>query len=95
MEWVFAAVIVIVGIGGMIYAWHKVKVFRVLADARLLIEEYRARCNEVNRFVINKEEFSKIYPTAGEAVIREVWTRLVNEKVIDRDPLDGEWCIRK
>lgn len=95
MEWVIAIGVVIVLTAFGWYAWQKACVYRVLADARLLVDEYKARCNEVNRFVINEKELKKVYPSSSESVIREVWKQLIAERLVDRDPMDGEWCIRK
>lgn len=95
VEWI-VAMLAVVGFGALgSFLWYRIRIYRIFKDAKLLIEEYKAKCNEVNRFVISEQELRKIYPSISENVIREVWKQLVMERAVDRDPIDGEWCIRK
>lgn len=89
-------IFVIVGfVAFLLYLWFRICTYRVFVDAKLVIEEYRGRCHEANRFIFNEGELKKLYPEATDNVLREVWRRLVMEKAIDRDNVDGEWCIKK
>lgn len=64
-------------------------------EVKMLIEEYKGKCNGSNRFLLNESLLRQLYPEYGDPVIRMVWRRLVMTKAIERDNLDNEWCIRK
>jgi len=95
VEWFIAIVGTIFLVIAAYYGYVMRKVFSIVKDAKLLIEDYKGRCTGANRFVFDEATFRGLYPKENDVVLREAWQRLVMDKSIDRDPLDGEWCIRK
>lgn len=98
--WVMAIIsIVIVGTyAGMIaFREHQQKsaVNKLYDDFMNLIEtEYKARLSGSNRFIVNQESLKLIYLDATPDEIEGLFKRLVDAKVIDRDPVDQAWSLR-
>lgn len=64
-------------------------------EVEFVIEEYRGRANESNRFLISEEWLTKAFPEYSREDAREIWKRIVARRLVDRDPMDSELCIRK
>lgn len=97
LEVVLLSLIAVVLIGvGIAYAIYEMKVRKMHEEARLIIEDYRTRCSDLGRFIINEQLLTEMFKDEfSKHIIHEVWRRLVAEKAIDKDPYDNEWCIRK
>ena len=95
--WVVAIALMLGVLFGVFIVWVLVmaRAYYLETEVRMLIEEYKGRCNGSNRFLFNESLLRQLYPEYGDTVIRIVWRRLVMAKVIDRDSLDNEWCIKK
>lgn len=58
------------------------------------VKAYKRRCTGANRFVVTVETLQDSFREYETVVINAVWMELVKEHVIERDPEDGEWCVR-
>lgn len=58
------------------------------------VKSYKRRCTGNNRFVVTVETLQNSFRKYNTNVILNVWLELVNERVIEIDSQDGEWCIR-
>jgi len=63
-------------------------------DVKMWIEEYKSKLTGSNRFLLNEDVLLKAFPEYDQKTVRKVWTQLVVNRIVDRDPLDGEMCIR-
>jgi len=98
--WVVAIIsIVIVGTyaGIIAYREHEKKsaVNKLYDDFMQLIEtEYKSRLSGSNRFIVNQEVLRTVYAEATADEIEGLFKRLVDAKIIDRDPVDQAWSLR-
>jgi len=91
---IFFVAIVAVSIGiGKWLRYNRLKLFEEEVDE--VIEEYRGRLNDSNRFLVNEAWLADAFPEYDRDDVREVWKRIVARKLVDRDPLDSEMCLRK
>jgi hypothetical protein len=63
-------------------------------EVRYLIITYQTKLNGLNRFLLNEELLATLFKNYPNYAIRSVWRELVILKLITRDPMDNEWCIR-
>lgn len=88
-------VILIVGIMWYVYAGQYWLDYRkAKRDIIPFVESYKKRCTEVNRFVVTVESLQDSFREYNTETIKKVWLDLIEMKLIERDPTDGEWCIR-
>jgi hypothetical protein len=59
------------------------------------VKSYKRLCTGNNRFVVTVPVLQDVFREFNTDVIEKVWRDLVIEKIIQEDPMDGEWCIRK
>jgi hypothetical protein len=59
------------------------------------VESYKKKCVGVNRFVVTVPELQNIFREYETKIINRVWLDLIREHVIEKDPMDDEWCVRK
>ena len=91
---VFFVAVIAIGISiGKWLRYSRLKQFE--EEVEFIIEEYRGRTNESNRFLVSEEWMTKAFPEYTRDDVREIWKRIIARKLIDRDPIDGEMCIRK
>jgi N-glycosylase/DNA lyase len=64
-------------------------------DIFTYVESYRKRCTGNNRFLVNVETLQNSFREYDTKTINEVWLQLINERVIEQDPNDNEWCVRQ
>jgi hypothetical protein len=67
---------------------------RKMKDVREHILGYKRRCTKENRFVVTKETLQDVFREYDSETIDRMWLQLVNERIIEQDPMDNEWCIR-
>lgn len=90
----FLVVVIVASIAiGKWFVYRRLKKFE--DDVDFMIEEYRSKITGSNRFLMNEELLAKAFPEYSRDDVREVWKRIVARKLVDRDPLDSELCIRK
>ena len=58
------------------------------------VKSYKGRCTGANRFVVTVEILQNSFRIYNTTTITNVWLDLVNERVIEQDEQDKEWCIR-
>jgi hypothetical protein len=58
------------------------------------VKSYKKRCTGNNRFVVTVESLQDSFREYDSSVILNVWMDLVNERVVEQDPQDQEWCVR-
>lgn len=68
------------------------KLFNEFVD--LIEVEYKSRLSGSNRFLVNQDVLKKIFPHASMNEVEGVFKKLVETRVIDRDPIDNAWCLR-
>lgn len=77
-----------------IFAFILVRTYQLECEAALLIEEYRSKLNGSNRFLFDEQLMRQVFPEFGDYITHRVWARLVATKAIERDTMDGTWCIK-
>lgn len=98
--WIAAAltiIIVSVAAGHTAYKefLQKSSVNKLYADFMGLIEnEYKSRLSGSNRFLVNQDVLKMLYPDASADDIEGLFRKLVDAKIIDRDPIDQAWSLR-
>lgn len=74
---------------------HKQAVEKLFTEFVALIEtEYKSRLSGSNRFIVNQEVLRTVYAEATADEIEGLFKRLVDAKIIDRDPVDQAWSLR-
>jgi len=58
------------------------------------VKSYKRRCTGNNRFLVTVESLQDSFRIYNTSVITKVWLELVNERVIEQDNQDQEWCVR-
>ena len=58
------------------------------------VKSYKKRCTGNNRFVVTVESLQDSFRKYDSTIILNVWMDLANERVIEQDSQDHEWCIR-
>lgn len=98
--WIIAAslliLIAMVAARTMYYEFsRKLAIDKLYVDFIALIErEYKLRLSGSNRFLVNQDILTLLYPAASADEIEQLFKRLVDAKVIDRDPIDQAWSLR-
>jgi hypothetical protein len=81
-------VVYIYGIKGWLdYRKAKMEIFSY-------VKTYKRRCTGNNRFLVTVESLQDSFREYDTDIINKVWLDLVNERIIERDPQDEEWCVR-
>lgn len=85
----------------MILAWLYVYVVKDWLEYKKAEEEiftfvksYKRLCTGNNRFIVTTETLQDSFRKYNIEVICKVWVKLVNDRVIQQDEQDKEWCIR-
>lgn len=68
-----------------------------IVERRLLdsvIEPTRKKLNGKNRFLLNQEILEGLLPSLPRFIVRKVWKRFVEMRIVEKDSFDDEWCIR-
>ncbi len=60
----------------------------------LIESEYKSRLSGSNRFLVNQDILKTVFPDAPMDEIEGVFKKLVETRIIDRDPIDNAWCLR-
>ena len=98
--WIAAAVVLMIvtyvaGMSAFRENQQKQAINKLYNDFLDLIEtEYKARLSGSNRFIVNVDTLKAIYGTATPEEIEGLFKKLVDAKVIDRDPVDQAWSLR-
>lgn len=77
-----------------VFVYVLVRSYQLEREVELVIEEYRSHLNGSNRFLFDEQLMRKVFPEFSDYVIHKVWARLVATKAIERDVMDGAWCIK-
>jgi hypothetical protein len=57
--------------------------------------KYKDRCTGgANRFVVSVDILQGIFVEYDTETINKVWVALIDERIVEQDPLDKTWCIR-
>lgn len=98
--WIMAAIsLIVVGIIAARAAYYeyaqKSATNKLYDDFMALIEnEYKSRLSGSNRFLVNQDVLKTLYPDASADDIEGLFKKLVDAKIIDRDPIDQAWSLR-
>ena len=58
------------------------------------VKSYKGRCTGANRFIVTPKELQNIFLEYDIVLIEQVHQELINDRIIERDPTDQEWCVR-
>jgi hypothetical protein len=59
------------------------------------VHRYKGRCTGgSNRFLVNVEVLQGIFVEYDTETIHKVWLELVDQRIVEQDPLDHTWCVR-
>lgn len=59
------------------------------------VKHYSRLCRGSNRFVVTVYTLRNAFPEVKEEIIEKIWNELVDKRMIETDPMDGEWCVRR
>lgn len=95
--WILLAVVVVLS-GVFIYIFvlkdkHEYK--KAKAEIFPFVESYKRKCTGNNRFVVTVNSLQNAFRSYETKIINKVWLDLVKERVIEKDPMDDEWCVKK
>lgn len=95
--YILSVVIVVVLIGyGYIYIMRDILDYKdAKKDIFAFVESYKKRCTGNNRFLVTVESLQDSFREYDTKTINKVWLDLIKERVIEQDPQDDEWCIRR
>lgn len=99
IDWIVLAILGCACVGYYAYAKAmKLEQTRDIAQCEREVEvwlsEYRTKLTGSNRFLISEQLLATAFPEYSPNVIKQVWLSIVNRRMVDRDPLDGEMCIK-
>lgn len=83
-----------VGIVWMVWIDRWLTYRRAKREITPWVQSYKARCRGNNRFVVTVPDLQDAFREYDTDTLKKVWNHLVNEKIIQQDPMDNEWCIR-
>jgi len=86
-------IVVVLAISGY-FAYGQIKTRQLEDEVLLWIESHRGRLTGENRFILNEGILQLTFTEYPRDVIMAVWIKLIRDKVVIRDPMDNEWCIR-
>jgi hypothetical protein len=99
MDWYEWVIIVIGTISSFLYAyfyffkdWFEYK--KAKKEIFNFVKSYKRRCTGNNRFVVTVESLQDSFHSYNTKVITNVWIDLVNDRVIEQDAQDQEWCVK-
>ena len=58
------------------------------------MKTYKGKCTGLNRFIVSEVELQNIFREYDIDLIEEIFQELINHRIIERDPIDQEWCVR-
>ena len=99
MEWYVWIILIVAGIMIVVYTYvYGVKDWLEYRKARkeifAFVKSYKRRCTGANRFIVTVEVLQDSFREYNSTTILNVWMELVNERVIEQDKQDQEWCVR-
>lgn len=98
METATEIIVVIGACIGVVVLWRvyfrESKYEKVKREIFLFVKSYKRRCTGVNRFVVTVETLQDSFREYDTETINKVWLGLIKERIIEKDPQDGEWCVR-
>lgn len=59
------------------------------------LDGYRSRLTPENRFLCSYARMKVRFPEYDDEILHKVWDRLVAQRRVVLDPLDGEWIVGK
>lgn len=84
-------------VGGLLYI-YLLKDYLDYRQAKkeifVFVKSYKHRCTKQNRFLVTIEYLQDSFREYDTSVIEKVWLDLVNERMIEQDEYDKEWCIK-
>lgn len=90
--------IIVFSVGLCLLVWVAVKQImfdKFYEEVKSYVEGYRRRCVGNNRFVVSLETLQDVFREYDTETIRKAWLRLIEDRIIEEDPVDGEWCIKR
>jgi hypothetical protein len=100
MDYVWLGIAILIGLVSLAFVYvfvikdeHEYK--KAKADIFPFVESYKKKCTGMNRFVVTVPELQNVFREYETKIIKRVWLDLIKERVIEQDPLDDEWCVRK
>lgn len=86
-------VVVVVGYFWLLADWLEYR--KAKKEIFEYAKQYKDRCTGgANRFVVTVEILQSVFIEYDISTIHKVWLELVNERIVEQDPLDKTWCIR-
>lgn len=91
------AVIVLFFVGSVVYIYKKWQ-FNKYEIARSnvfeYVKSYKRRCTGNNRFVVTVVELQDAFREYETPLLEKIHLELINNRIIEKDPMDGEWVVR-
>ena len=95
VEGIILTIVVLVVTGAFGIWWNKKRVYQKAKDEIFVfVKSHKVRCTGINRFVVTVPFLQDSFREYNTDVIEKIWQELVNERVIQQDAMDNEWCIK-
>lgn len=102
-DMLLSIIMIVVGVIGLVLVLIVIYVYFIKGESEYnkakkeiipFIESYRKRVSGNNRFVVTQESLQDSFREYDIETIKKVWMDLIEMKLIEKDVMDGEWCIR-
>lgn len=92
------AIIIVVAVLGFIpvcvFVYVLIRSYQLEHEVELFIADYRTQLTGSNRFLFDEQIMRTVFKGYNHYIIHKVWAKLVMTKAIERDVMDGAWCIK-
>lgn len=93
--WLMGSIISIMIVVILIGQYRRIR-YKQIAKEQIFnyVKAYKGRCTGANRFIVTPEELQNAFIEYDIMLIEQIHQELINDRIIERDPTDQEWCIR-
>lgn len=94
LEWIIIVIAILGFIPVGVFVYVLIRSYQLEKEVELFIEEYRTQLTGSNRFLFDEQIMRTVFKGYSDYIIHRVWAKLVVTKAIERDTMDGAWCIK-
>lgn len=93
--WTIISIISVMVFVVLIGQYRRIRYARIAKEQIFsYVKSYKGRCTGANRFIVTPEVLQNVFLEYDIVLIEHVHQELINDRIIERDPTDQEWCVR-